>query len=372
VRPVRGTVCPPGTLSAFSALSENLAAKRLELANTNFGEWEQWLSAPDGLRNKRWDTPLGLGLAVVRCVLAGEAKASERRAQAELSALRAALCDAQAATAAAEARGAAAAARAGDGASAKIRELERRCAAAERDAERSAAAAEAHVAAASKAKAAAELAQAERRNAAQAALSHRAAAEREAERADRAEAAAAAAEAALAAARLSQPGPPILSPVSAAADSAVPLPAEAAAEGSQCVSSAGPSPQALPAAPAAAPRWMASPATQPLSRLAQAGRGGATRPRAPRAHNGGGSDEADSAREAAGRAAARKRLDLAPPPPQRALAERQAGGESTDLFLGLWQNGVGGATPSMPRRAALAMQPALAGWRAGGEDENGM
>jgi len=46
-------------------------------------------------------------------------------------------------------------------------------------------------------------------------------------------------------------------------------------------------------------------------------------------------------------------VNFAPPPP--------------DLFLGLWENGVGGATPAAPRRAAMAMEPRLTRWDAAEE-----
>jgi len=40
------------------------------------------------------------------------------------------------------------------------------------------------------------------------------------------------------------------------------------------------------------------------------------------------------------------------------------------MFLGLWEPSLGGATPSVPRRAAIDAQPRLAGWSTQGVEEN--
>jgi hypothetical protein len=54
-----------------------------------------------------------------------------------------------------------------------------------------------------------------------------------------------------------------------------------------------------------------------------------------------------------------------PPPPRAPLGRRSV----NDMFLGLWEPSLGGATPSVPRRAAIQAQPRLAGWVLAGEGE---
>jgi hypothetical protein len=69
----------------------------------------------------------------------------------------------------------------------------------------------------------------------------------------------------------------------------------------------------------------------------------------------------------------------APPPQKDALEEARElpaapraplGRRSVnDMFLGLWEPSLGGATPSVPRRAAIQAQPRLAGWALPGVDD---
>ena len=51
------------------------------------------------------------------------------------------------------------------------------------------------------------------------------------------------------------------------------------------------------------------------------------------------------------------------PPPRAPLGRRSV----NEMFLGLWEPSLGGATPSVPRRAAMQAQPRLAGWRLAGD-----
>ena len=59
--------------------------------------------------------------------------------------------------------------------------------------------------------------------------------------------------------------------------------------------------------------------------------------------------------------------DALPPAPREPLGRRSV----NEMFLGLWEPSLGGATPSVPRRAAIDAQPRLAGWSTQGvEEEN--
>ena len=345
------------------------------VSNTNFGDWEQWLPHDtDGLRNKRFGSALGFGLVLVRAHLATDVKAFANSLQEEVKQLRASLSASEArneslcrAAASAEAAARADSSRGWTALQAQLHSAENARAQAVHAMTQQSAALNA-------AKADAQRAQAS----AQRALATAEAAEQRAKDSDRA---------------LGQARDAIqalqkqLKVAELEAGRAVQQPAPAAA------------PPAASHQPAS--KWCPSPATQPLVHLAK-GAVAAAHAYPPPIPESAGSSHGDAAAYAAAEAAiearaqqhaaaahgpARKRLDLDGGAAQReeaasgksalnnvvpfgrrdANVQRQQAKEDESmtnaLFMGLWQPCSGGVTPSVPRRAAVLVEPRLAGWR---------
>ena len=371
------TVLRSGPALGFRSLASGLTLQAVgrtrahRLANTNFGDHEQWLPHDtDGLRNKRFGCALGFGLVLVRCHLATDVKAFAGGLQEEVKQLRASLS-------ASEARNEALARNAASAESA-----------ARVDSGRGWTALQAQLQSAETARAQAVHAMAQQSaalNAAKADAQRAAAsAQRALATAETAEQRARDAERALGQAR---------DTIQALQKQLKAAELDASRRGAEGMASQQPAAAPPAASQQAASKWCPSPATQPLMQLAAARGAAAVHP--PPIPESAGSSHGDAAAAAAAEAAmearahqhaaaahgpARKRLDLeeaasgknshahvVPFGRRDANAQRQQAKEdaslSNALFMGLWQPCSGGVTPSVPRRVAALAEPRLAGWR---------